>query len=174
MYSSLNILWHCPSLRLEWKLTYCWVFQICWHIKCSTLMVLYFRILSSSVGILSLPLALFVVMLPRAHLTSCSRMSGSRWVTIPLWVSVSLRHFSYSSSVYSYHVFLISSASVRSLPFLSFIVSIFEWNVSLVSPIFLNRSLVFHILLFSSISLHCSLKKTSPSLFAIHLNSAFS
>ena len=134
LYSSLNILWHCPSLRLEWKLTYCWVFQICWHIKCSTLMVLYFRILSSSVGILSLPLALFVVMLPRAHLTSCSRMSGSRWVTIPLWVSVSLRHFSYSSSVYSYHVFLISSASVRSLPFLSFITPILAWNLPLISP----------------------------------------
>ena len=29
-------------------------------------------------GILSIPLALFVVMLPKAHLTSHSRMSGSR------------------------------------------------------------------------------------------------
>ena len=53
---------------------------------------------------------------------------------------------------------LISSASVRSKLFLSFIVSIFAWNVPLVSLIFLKRPLVFPILLFSSISLHCSLK----------------
>ena len=50
--------------------------------------------------------------------------------------------------------FLIVSASVESLPFLSFIVPMFAWNVSLVSLIFLKRSL-----LFSSISLHCFLKK---------------
>ena len=31
-------------------------------------------------GIPSPPLALFVVMLPKAHLTSHFRMSGSRWV----------------------------------------------------------------------------------------------
>ena len=35
----------------------------------------------------------------------------------------------YSSSVYSYHLFLISAASVRSIPFLSFIEPIFAWNV---------------------------------------------
>ena len=42
---------------------------------------------------------------------------------------------------------------------LSIIVPTFEWNVHLVSLIFLKRSLVFPILLFSSISLHCSLRK---------------
>ena len=36
-----------------------------------------------------------------------------------------------SSSVYSCHLFLISSASVRSIPFLSFILLIFAWNVCL-------------------------------------------
>ena len=56
-------------------------------------------------------------------------------------------------SVYFFHLFLISSASVRSIPFLSFIVPIFAWNVPLVSLIFLKRSLVFPILLFSSSSL---------------------
>jgi len=61
--------------------------------------------------------------------------------------------------VYSCHLFLISSASVRSLPFLSFIVRIFAWSVPLVSPVFLKKSLVFPVLLFSSISLHYSLKK---------------
>ena len=72
----------------------------------------------------------------------------------------------YSSSVYSCHLFLISSVSVRSITFLSFIVSIFQWNVPLVS-LKLKRSLVFPILLFSSISLHWSLSKTFLSLLAI-------
>ena len=59
---------------------YCWVFQICWHIECSTLTASSIRIWNSSTGIPSPPLALFVVMLSKAHLTSPSRMSGSRWV----------------------------------------------------------------------------------------------
>ena len=68
-----------------------------------------------------------------------------------------------------------SSVSVRSsLPFLSFIVPIFVWNVPLVSQVFLRRSLVLPILLFSSISLQCSLKKAFLSLPAILWNSAFS
>ena len=65
------------------------------------------------------------------------------------------RSFLYGSSVYSCHLFLISSASVRSMLFLSFIEPIFAWNVPLVSLIFLKRSLVLPLLLFSSISLHC-------------------
>ena len=92
---------------------------------------------------------LFVMMLPKAHLTSHSRVSGSRWVITPSWFSGSWRSFLYSSSVYSCHLFLISSASVRSIPFLSFIVPIFAWNVLLVSLIFLRWFLVFPILLFS-------------------------
>ena len=75
--------------------------------------------------------------------------------------------------MYSCHLFLISSASVRSIQFLSFIVLIFAWNVPLVSLIFLNRFLVFPILLFSSISLHWSLRKAFLSLLAIVWNSAF-
>jgi len=117
------------------------------------------RIWNSSTRIPSLSLGLFVEMLPKAHLTSYFRMSGSRWVTSPSWLSGSLRPFLYSSSVYSYPLFLISSASDRSLPFLDFIVPILTWNVPLISLIFLKRSLVFPILLFSSVSLHCSFKK---------------
>ena len=79
----------------------------------------------------------------------------------------------YSSSMYSCHLFLISSASVRSIQFLSFIEPIFSWNVPLVSLIFLKRSLVFPILLFSSISLHWSLRKTFSALLGILWNSAF-
>ena len=56
-------------------------------------------------------------MLPEAHLTSHSRMSGSRWVIKPSWLSGSWRSFLYGSSVYSCYLFLISSASVRSIPF---------------------------------------------------------
>ena len=37
---------------------HCYVFQICWHIECNTLIASYFRILNSSAGITSLPLAL--------------------------------------------------------------------------------------------------------------------
>ena len=59
---------------------HCWVFQICWHIECSTFTASSFRIWNSSTGIPSPPLALLVAMLPKAQLTSCSRMSGSRWV----------------------------------------------------------------------------------------------
>ena len=56
---------------------HCWVFQICWYIECSTFTASSFRIWNSSTGIPSPPLALFVVMLSKAHLTSHSRMSGS-------------------------------------------------------------------------------------------------
>ena len=54
-----------------------WVFQICWHIECSTFTASSFRIWNSLTEIPSPPLALFVVMLPKVHLTSCSRMPGS-------------------------------------------------------------------------------------------------
>ena len=60
--------------------------------------------------------------------------------------------------MYCYHLFLISSPSVTSVPFLSFIVPVFAWNVCLASLIFLKRSLVFPILLFSSISFDWSLQ----------------
>ena len=50
---------------------------------------------------------------------------------------------------------------------------IFAWNVLLVSLIFLKRSLVFPVLLFSSISWQWSLRKASLSLLALLWNSAF-
>ena len=118
---------------------HCWVFEICWHIWCSTFTASSFRIWNSLTRIPSPPLALFIVMLPKAYLTSHSRMSGSRWVNTASWLSGSWRSFLYSSSVYSCYLFLISSASVRSRPFLSFIVPIFAWNVPLVSLIFLEE-----------------------------------
>ena len=75
--------------------------------------------------------------------------------------------------MYSCHLFLVSSASIKSIQFLSFIEPIFAWNVPLVSLIFLKRYLVFPILFFPSIYLHCSLKKSFLSLLFIFWNSAF-
>ena len=178
LYSSLNILWHCLSLGLEWKLIFSRPvataefsrFAGILNAALSERHLLGFE--NSSTGIPSPPLALFALMLPKAYLASHSRLSGSRWVITPSLVSGSWRSCLYGSSVYSCHL-LISSASVMSIPFLSFIVSIFAWNVPLIYLIFLKRSLVFPILLFSSISLHWSLRKAFFSLFAILWNSAF-
>jgi len=94
---------------------HCWVFQIFWHIEYSIFTASSFRILNSCTGIPSPLLALLKVMLPMAHLTSHSRMSGSRWVITPLWLSGSWRSFLYSSSMYSCHLFLICSAPYKVL-----------------------------------------------------------
>ena len=80
---------------------HCWVFQICWHIECSTSTASSFRIWNSSPGIPSPPLALFVVMLPKAHLTSHFKMSGSRWVITPFFFFFGIamaNHFSIIAS----------------------------------------------------------------------------
>ena len=47
-------------------------FPNCWHIECSTFTASSFRIWNSSTGIPLPPLTLFIVMLPKAHLTSHS------------------------------------------------------------------------------------------------------
>ena len=72
---------------------HCWVFQVCRHIEYITFTASSFGIWNSSTGIPSPPLVLFIVMLPKAHLTSHSRMSGSRWVITPSWLSGSWRSF---------------------------------------------------------------------------------
>ena len=97
--SSLSILWHCLSLGLEWKLTFSSPVvtaefpKFAGILSSSAFTASSFRIWNSSTGIPSPPLALFVVMPPKAHLTSHSRMSGSRWVITPLWLSGSWRSF---------------------------------------------------------------------------------
>ena len=152
---------------------HCWVFQICWHTACSTLTASSFRTCNSSTRIPSPLLVLFIATLSKSHLASHSRMSGSSWLVTPSWLSGSWRSFLYSSSVYSYHLLLISSASVRSITFLTFIKPIFAWNVPLVSLILWKRFLVFPIMLFSCISLDWSLRKAFLFLLAILWNSAF-
>ena len=97
---SCAVVWTFFGIALLWDWNeifqscgHCWVFQICWYIECSTFTASSFRIWNSSAGIQSPPLALFVVILPKAHLTSYSRMSGSRWVSTPSWLSGSWRSF---------------------------------------------------------------------------------
>ena len=75
---------------------HCWIFQVCWHIECSTFTAPSFRIWNRSTGIPSPPLALLEVMLPKVHLTSHSRISGSRWVITSSSLSQSWRSFLYS------------------------------------------------------------------------------
>ena len=115
MCSSLSILWHYLSLRLEWKLTFSSSVGTCDFSKSAGILsaALSQHHLSGfeSTGIPSPPLALFIVTLPKAHLTSHSRMSGSRWMITPSWLSGSWRSFLYSFSVYSCHPFLLSAAS---------------------------------------------------------------
>ena len=150
-FFGIAFLWYWNENWLLQSCGHCWVFQTWSHIESNTLVVLSFRIWNSSTGIPSLPSALFILMLSKAHLISHSRMSGSKWVITPSWLSGSLRSFLYSSYVYACHLFLLSSAYIRSILFLSFILPIFAWNVPLVSLISLKRSLFFPILLFPSI-----------------------
>ena len=101
-------------------------------------------------------------------------MSGSRWVTTLLWSSGSLTLSLYSSCVYPCHLFFHLFYFLSVLMVSVLIISILAWNVPVISPIFLKRSLVFPFVLFSSILLHCLYKKAFLSLLAILWKSAFS
>ena len=143
------------GIAFLWDWNENWPFPVLWPLLSFPNLLAYwmqhftassFRIWNSSTGIPSPTLALFIVMLPKAHLTLHPRMSSCKWLITPSWLTGSWRSFLYSSSVYSCHLFLISSASVKSIPFVSFIMPIFAWKVPLVCLIFLTRSLVFPIL----------------------------
>ena len=67
-FFGIPFLWDWMKTDLFQSCDHCWVFQICCHIECSTFSESSFRIWNSSTGIPSPPLALFVVMLPKAHL----------------------------------------------------------------------------------------------------------
>ena len=135
MWNEYNcmVAWTFFGITHPWYWNENWPFPVLWPLLSFPNLLIYwvqhfssitFRIWNNSAGIPSPPLALFIVMLPQAHLTSHSRKSGSRWVTTPSWSSGSLRSFLYSSSVYYCQVFPISSASHRSLRFLSLILVI--------------------------------------------------
>ena len=92
-FFGIEFLWNWNE---KWPFPFLWplLFSIFeWHIECNTFTASSLRIWNNSTGIPSPPLALFIVMLPKAHLTSHSRMSGSRWVITPSWLSRSWRSF---------------------------------------------------------------------------------
>ena len=159
---------------------YCWVFQSGWHIECSTFRASSSRIWNKSIGIPSSPLALLIVLLPKPHLTSHSRMSGSRWVITPSWLSGPWRSFLYSSSVYSCYkiatesyilpnIFCFCEAPTISVLYWAYLCVKYSLGVST----FLEEISSFPTLFFSSISLHWSLRKAFLSLLAILWNSTF-
>ena len=80
------------GIALFWDWNETWPFPVLWPLLSFPNLLAYwvqhfnsitFRLWISSTGIPSPPLAFFVVMLPKAYLTSHSRMSGSRWVITP-------------------------------------------------------------------------------------------
>ena len=74
-------------------------FVIYWCINCSNLSASSLRVWHCSTAFPSPPLALFIVMLPKTHLTSYLRMSEMNdHTTMVIWV---IKAFLYSSSVYS-------------------------------------------------------------------------
>ena len=98
---------------------HCWVFQICWHIECSTFTASSFNIWNSSTGIPSPPLALFVVMLSKAHslhIPGC--LALGEWSHHRDYLGHEDLFCTVLLCILA--IFLISSASVRSIPFLSF------------------------------------------------------
>ena len=84
LYGSSNIIWHSPSLGLKWKLTFFSPVATAELSKFSAMLsatLQQHHLLGFEIAQLEIPsplLALFVVMLPKAHLTSHLRMSGSR------------------------------------------------------------------------------------------------
>ena len=68
-FFGIAFLWDWNKTDLFQSCGHCWVFQICWHIERSISTASSFRIWNSLTGIPSPPLALFIVMIPKAHLT---------------------------------------------------------------------------------------------------------
>ena len=64
---------------------HCWVFQICWHIECSTFTASSFRIWNSSTGIPSPPLAILFV--PSKTGSLCFPQSSGRPTVKSHWPS---------------------------------------------------------------------------------------
>ena len=99
---------------------HCWVFQICWHIECSTFTGSSFRNWNSSAGIHRLH-----------YLCSSWHFLRRTWLHIPGCLALGdwSHHYGYQGHedlfcillCYSCHLLLISSASVRSISFLCFI-----------------------------------------------------
>ena len=88
------VVWMFFGIAFLWDWNENWPFPILWPLLSFPNFLAYwvqhansisFRIWNSSTGIPSPPLALFIGMLPKAHLILHSRMSGSRWVISPCY-----------------------------------------------------------------------------------------
>ena len=69
-FFGIALLWHWNENWPFPVLCHCWVFQICYHVECSTLTASSFRIFNSSAGIPSPPLALFIIHLDKIKIIS--------------------------------------------------------------------------------------------------------
>ena len=96
------VVWTFFGIAFLWDWNENWTFPVLWPLLSFPNLLAYwvqhftassFRIWNSSTGIPSLPLSLFIVILPKAHLTSHSRKTGSRWVITPSQLSGSWRSF---------------------------------------------------------------------------------
>ena len=102
MWNECNcvVVWTFFGITLLWGWNENWPFPVLWSLLSFPNLLAYWvqhsNLWNSSAGIPSPPLALFLVMLPKAHLTSRSRMSGPRWVITPSWLSGSLRSLLYN------------------------------------------------------------------------------
>ena len=88
------VVWAIFGIAFLWNWNENWRFPVLWPLLRFPNLLAYwvqhfhsiiFQDLKYSTGIPSSPLALFVAMLSKAHLTSHSRMSSSRWVITSSW-----------------------------------------------------------------------------------------
>ena len=96
------VVWAFFGIAFLWDWNGNWLFPVLWPLLTFPNLLAYWastftasssRIWNTSTGIPSPTLALFVVMLYKTHLTSHSRMSGSRWVITPSWLTGSWSFF---------------------------------------------------------------------------------
>ena len=111
MWNECNctVVWRFFGIALLWNWNENWPFLVLWPllsfpnllaywVQCfSSIIFKDLSIWNSSTGIPLPPLPLFIVMLPKAPLTLHSKMSGSRFVITPSWLSELWRSFLYSS-----------------------------------------------------------------------------
>ena len=83
------VVWAFFDIAFLWEWDENWSFPVLWPLMSFPNLLDYwvqhftassFRIWNCSTGIPLPPLSLFIVILPKTHLTSYSRMSGARWV----------------------------------------------------------------------------------------------
>ena len=97
--SNCSVVWTFFGFAVIWNYNENCPFPVLWLLlnfpNLLTYWVQHFhsRTWNNSTGIPSPPLGLFVVMLPKAQWTSHPRMSGSRWVITPSWLTGSWRIF---------------------------------------------------------------------------------